>query len=297
MKTKKSTFTKITTLFLIILFIGCSTQKKDVYTNLMEFSNTIKIINTHEHQRTPSELEYTKYNFWTLVHKSYLWADVISAGANNFNIEIVNKSSLDEMWDLYGDNLNFTANTSYYQHFLEGIKKCYNYNESTFTKEGIESLSEQIEEKYRDYGSWFDECFHKFNFETMLLDQYWAPHNYKIDTEYFTLIFQANKLVYDIGPAKLVYTKQNSDFNEFAKSSAIEKIKTLDDYLSFADFMIKRAKQNGAVGIKNSMAYGRSLDYEDVTEERAKVLFNKSPEINKTEEKELQDFLFHWILA
>lgn len=296
MKTKKSTFTKITTLFLIILFIGCSTQKKDVYTNLMEFSNTIKIINTHEHQRTPSELEYTKYNFWTLVHKSYLWADVISAGANNFNIEIVNKSSLDEMWDLYGDNLNFTANTSYYQHFLEGIKKCYNYNESTFTKEGIKSLSEQIEEKYRDYGSWFDECFHKFNFETMLLDQYWAPHNYKIDTEYFTLIFQANKLVYDIGPAKLVYTKQNSDFNEFAKSSAIEKIKTLDDYLSFADFMIKRAKQNGAVGIKNSMAYGRSLDYEDVTEERAKVLFNKSPEINKTEEKELQDFLFHWIL-
>jgi predicted TIM-barrel fold metal-dependent hydrolase len=44
------------------------------------------------------------------------------------------------------------------------------------------------------------------------------------------------------------------------------------------------------------MAYGRSLDYENVTEERAKILFHKSPEINKKEEKELQDFLLHSIL-
>ncbi|MCF6357480.1 MAG: amidohydrolase, partial [Draconibacterium sp.] len=135
-----------------------------------------------------------------------------------------------------------------------------------------------------------------FNFETMFLDQYWATHNFDIDKKHFTLIFQANKLIYDIGPGKLVYTEQNSDFNEFTKITGIEKINTLNDYLAFTDFMIQRAKQNGAVGIKNSMAYGRSLDYENVSRDRAKELFNKSPEINKVEEKELQDFLLHYIL-
>ena len=281
MKPKKSIFAQVTSLLLITLFLSCSVQKKDNYNSLMEYANTVKIINTHEHQRTPSDLEYSKYNFWTLLHKSYLRADVVSAGAHNFNVEIVNNSSLDKMWELFGENLNFAANTSYYQHFLEGIKKCYSYNETTFTKEGIESLSEQIAAKYENYESWFDECFHKFNFETMFLDQYWAPHNLNIDTEHFILIFQINKLIYDIGAGKLVYTKQDSDFNKFSKSSGVEKIIELEDYLAFTNFIIQQAKQNGAVGLKNAMAYGRSLDYENVSQERAKTLFQKSPEINK----------------
>ena len=153
MRIKKSPLTKVTSLFIIALVIGCSTQKQDAYNSLMEYANTVEVINTHEHQRTPSELEYSKYNFWTLVHKSYLLADVGSAGAKNFTVETINKSTLDEMWDLFGKDLNYTANTSYYQHFLEGINKCYNYNETTFTKEGIESLSEQIALKYENYES------------------------------------------------------------------------------------------------------------------------------------------------
>ncbi|MCF6357873.1 MAG: hypothetical protein L3J54_08715, partial [Draconibacterium sp.] len=80
MKTIKSVVAKIIALLLIVLFTNCSAQKNDVYNSLMEFTNTIKVINTHEHQRTPSELEYSKYNFWTLLHKSYLVADVNSVG-------------------------------------------------------------------------------------------------------------------------------------------------------------------------------------------------------------------------
>jgi hypothetical protein len=160
----------------------------------MDYANSLKVINTHEHQRTPTDLEYTKFNFWTLLHKSYLRADVVSAGAKNFDIETVNNSSLDEMWDFFGEYLNYTANSSYYQHFWEGIKKCYEYDKPIFTKVGIELLSKQIDEKYQNYGDWFDECFRKVNFETMFLDQYWAPHNMDIDKKHYSLIFQVNLL-------------------------------------------------------------------------------------------------------
>jgi len=296
MKIRKSAFTKIIPLFLVVLLIGCSTPKYDVYNSLMEHANSVKVINTHEHQRTPSELEYSKFNFWTVLHKSYLRADVVSAGAKFFSIETVNNSSLDEMWELYGEYLNYTANSSYYQHFIEGIKKCYEYDEPVFTKEGIELLSKQIADKYADYETWFDNCFQEANFETMFLDQYWAPHNFDINRKHFSLIFQVNKLVYDIAGAKQVYNDENGDFVEYKKTFRVESINTLNDYLNFADFMLQSAIKKGAVGLKNSMAYGRSIDYENVPLEKAIVLFEKSQQLNADEEKALQDFMFHWFL-
>lgn len=296
MQISKSVFTKIISLFLVVLITACSTPKNDVYKSLMEYANSVKVINTHEHQRTPSELDYSKYNFWTLVLKSYLQADVVSSGAKNLNTETLNRSSLDEMWDLSGKYLMQSANSSYYQHFLEGIKMCYGYNEHTFTKKGIESLSKQIADKYQNYDVWFDDCFQKANFETMFLDQYWAPHNFNIDKTYFTLIFQVNKLVYDIGGANQIYNDENREFGEYKKESGVESINTLNDYLDFADFMLQSAIKNGAVGLKNSMAYGRSIDYENVSLERATALFAKSQQLNDDEVKALQDFMFHWFL-
>lgn len=280
----------------MVIVLGCSSPKNDVYNNLMEHANTIKVINTHEHQRTPSDLEYSKFNFWTLLHKSYLMADVVSAGANNFSIKTINNSSLDEMWDSFGKYLNYTANSSYYQHFLEGIKKCFLYDEPVFTKDGIESLSKQIAEKYQNYEIWFDECFQKANFETMFLDQYWAPYNFDIDQEHFSLVFNINKMVYDISGAKQVYNDENKEFGEFKKGSGVKSINTLNDYLDFADFMLQSAIKKGAVALKNSMAYGRSIDYENVSFERAVVLFDKSDQLKTEDIKALQDFMFHWFL-
>jgi len=49
--------------------------------------------------------------------------------------------------------------------------------------------------------------------------------------------------------------------------------------------------------VKNSMAYSRSLDYEDVSYEVARDLFNKpSANLSGEEAKKIQDFMFHWII-
>ena len=43
------------------------------------------------------------------------------------------------------------------------------------------------------------------------------------------------------------------------------------------------------------MAYGRTLEYENVSKERAEQLFNRS-QLNSEENKALQDYVFHYIL-
>ena len=297
MRTKTSTIAQSSILILFTLILGCSVPKNKVFNQLMEHANSVKVVNTHEHQRHPKDLGYEVYNFWTLLSHSYLMADVSSAGGSYFDAKKPDINTLDQLWKINGDYLNYTANTSYYKHFLEGMKKCYGYNDSVFTKEGIEQLSEQIAEKYKNYDAWFDTCFHMANFETMFIDQFWNTHNLNIDKKHFTLIFPVNKLVYDIGAAKNIYTEKNGEFSAFKNESGVESLKTLDDYLAFTDFMLKSAIKNGAVGLKNSMAYGRSIDYENVQVEKAASLFKQSPVLKSEDIKALQDFLFHWILT
>lgn len=292
MKTKKSAGIKVLLFALLIIAISCSSPEKEINSRLMKHANSVKIINTHEHQRHPKNLDYKEYNFWTLLNHSYLMADVVSAGGSYYNSD----NSLDQLWEMNGEFLHYARLTSYNQHFLEGLKKCYNYNELTFTKEGIEKLSNQIKENYQDYDIWYKKCFDKLNFETMFLDQYWAPHNSQIDKKYYTFVLQTNMLVSNIGPAKLIYTQEHKDILALKSLSGIESVQTLDDFLNFSKALVKDAKENGAVALKNSQAYWRTINYENIAYERAAELFKKAPEIGKSEEKELQDFMFHWLV-
>jgi len=283
-------------IFFTILVFSCDTPKNSTYNRLMDYANTIKVVNTHEHQRVPAELEFEKFNFWTLLSKAYLNADLISSGGKYLSPEVINNKSLDELWNENAAFLNYTFTTSYYQHFLEGITKCYGYEELELTKENVETLSKEISEKYKNYESWFDECFVKFNFETMFLDQYWAPHNSDIDKKYFSFVLQTNLLTSNITSAKSIYNATNEEVLSLREISGVESIESLKDYLCFAESLLKDAKENGAVALKNSQAYWRSISYENVSEHRANNLFEKAPEITNPEKKELQDFMFHWIL-
>lgn len=284
-------------IFLIYALSGCSEDKSvTTYTELMNHANSVKIINTHEHQRWPADLEYNNYNFWTLLRKAYLNADLVSAGGNWLTANDINHKSLDELWEINHKWLEYSSQTSYYKHFITGLNLCYNRSDKITTKENIENLSKQIEEKYANYEAWLDECFQRFNFETFFLDQYWNNHNSNINKNYFSFVLQTNTLTGNISSAKIIYTDQNQEIQKLKSSSGINTVKKLEDYLHFAEALIRDARDKGAVALKNSQAYWRTIEYENITKQRAEELFNKAPEISQKQENELQDFMFHWIL-
>jgi len=159
-------------IFLIIVFTSlltnCTTKTNTTYELLKSHINTIKVVDTHEHQRRFSQYEGHAYNFYTLLAHSYLQADIISAGGPGFKPEIINRGSLDTLWDAYGPFLDFSRNTSYYSHFLSGFRILYGYDEPCFTKESIQSLSEKIAENYGQLEEWYQKAFQTAGFEIML---------------------------------------------------------------------------------------------------------------------------------
>jgi len=263
----------------------------------MKHSNSIKVIDTHEHQRGISDYKINEYNLFAIIAHSYLISDLITAGSPDINDEILNNYSLDSLWKTYGKYLDYSANTSYYRHLNAGIRQLYDFRQEVFTEENTKSLSRQIAENYKDYDAWFDKGFKKANFEIMLLDQHWNSFNTEIDTSHFALVFNINKIVSEIG------RRARSNSGGFRGDSYYQlsvnenfSLGTLDEYLALADHLFQKNVAAKAVAVKNTLAYSRTLYFENVSYEKADSLFRKAPSISRAEKKALEDFMFHWII-
>ncbi len=273
----------------------CRNDNDIVYLKIRDHADQVKVINTHEHQHWPEEYGNYRFRFYHLIAAGYLAADVRSAGDNGLNWKLIDSLSLDQLWDIYGEALDYTRTTSYYGHFVKGFRKLYDFNDLFFTKNNIEKLSGQVEEKYKDYRTWFDEAFQRAGFELMFIDQYWKPFNTEIDEKHFALAFNINALISSSG-RKPEKDSNPSDFYKEAASAGFV-INSLDDYLKFCDHLFKMNVEKKAVCIKNSQAYSRTLFYENVTYEEARALFEKpSGSLTASEAKKIEDFMFHWII-
>jgi len=303
MDSKKRFIQFVSYFFVIILLSSLTTHCKrgtsTPYKRLRDYISTIKVINTHEHQREPAEYREQEHNFYTLLAYSYLKSDLLSAGAAPLRPELVNQGNLGELWERYGQYLDFSRNTSYYSHFLAGFKVLYGLEAPYFTQEAIHSLSEQIAENYSNREQWYDKAFKAAGFEIMFLDQYWDNFNVNIDDKYFALVFNINQLVGST-PLRSEMTEkeapENQNIYKLAQNDGLS-IKTLGDYLAYADRLFQKFLDHNTVCLKNSLAYGRSLDFEYIPYEKAEVLFARSDSsLSEAEKKALQDFMFHWII-
>ena len=281
----------------LIAFQRCTIddQKYTTYQKILKFTDGIKVINTHEHQHRPKEYGLDTLNFYQLLSKTYLMADIVSAGGQQLDMESLDALDMEAQWKIIGEFLNFTRSTSYYGHFIKGFHKLYDFNDLSFTEDNIPPLSAQIMENYSNYGSWFDTAFHKAGFELMLIDQYWNPFNLNVDTNYYALAFHINQLVMQASNHPASGEKLNSVYEKADEEGFT--INTLDDYLDYCDNLFRKNVKHKAVCIKNSLAYSRTLYYEEVSYEAAKKLFAKpSASLSLDEAETIQNYLFHWII-
>ena len=217
--------------------MSCAPTNSDtIRARLKDYIDTIKVVDTHEHQRWDPQDDGHDINFYTILSGSYLRADLVSAGAPPLRAEEINKGDLEALWETYGPSLDFARATSYYGQFLAGFRHLYGYDAPYFTKEGIQSLSEKITVNYQDRDTWYAEAFDKAGFEIMFVDQYWAPFNTKLDPRYFALVL-------NIGNVATAITRRTIEYPEDAPPSvnlyrlAEEEgfsIQTLEDYLALS---------------------------------------------------------------
>ncbi|RLD56095.1 MAG: hypothetical protein DRI97_08190 [Bacteroidetes bacterium] len=289
-----STFS-IFAFILLILTVSCAEDHGLMYESLENYANEIKVIDTHEHQRWCEENASLNYNLSHLIQSAYLMADVVSAGGTRIASEQMDSMAMDEFWEINGQALDYTRNTSYYSHFIAGFQKLYDFQDLYFTASNIKGLSSRVEANYADYSKWFDEAFHTAGFELMFLDQYWNPFNLQVDEMHYALVFNINLLVMQ-SSSKPNGDEEGPEIYQLASDEGMQ-IESLDDYLRYCDHLFRKNVESRAVCVKNSMAYSRSLDFEEVNYEVARELFKKpSSSLSEKEAKMIQDFMFHWII-
>jgi hypothetical protein len=294
------TFSSVFALIIMSLSITgltrCDFNEEAVYRRIRNHADQVKVINTHEHQHWPEEYGNWHFRFYHLIAASYLASDISSTGdANGYDWKLMDTLSLDGLWDIYGESLNYTRLTSYYSQLVKGFKKQYGFKDLYFTKDNIEDLSGRIKENYSNYREWFNDAFQRAGFEVMFIDQYWKPFNTNIDEQHFVLVFNINSLV----SASSQKPGEGSELQSIYKEAAEEgfEIRNLNDYLKYCDHLFKKNIEAKVVCLKNSMAYSRTLYYEDVPYEEARTLYDKpASSLTPSEAKKIEDLVFHWII-
>lgn len=273
-----------------LLFAAC---QQSSYDKIRNYLDTIEIVDTHEHIQVPGD----SADFQYFNGVSYFPADMTSAGAPTFRELQENGFDADKLWEQFGSYYNYSRATSYHEQFMNTLRILYDYDKPYLVKEDIKSLYDRmLANNYRNYDEWFASVYKKGKFKTMILDQYWDHFNINIDTSYFKLVCSINTLVMLVGEA--AENKKITSAKGLLQLLNSQELATenFDDYLSVVNSVLGIFKNNGAVCIKNTLAYSRTIYFEDVTYGVASSLFAKKGELDRTERKQLEDFIFHHIV-
>jgi uncharacterized protein len=279
-------------LLLISAIILTSCQESN-YDKIKNYLDTIEIVDTHEHLQIPAD----SGSFFIFNTVSYFTSDITSAGAPSFYDLQKNGFNADSLWNKFGKFYDYSRNTSYHEQFMNTLRILYGYDKPFLVKEDVEKLHKMmIANRYRHYDKWFDEVYKKTRFKTMLNDQYWNHFNTKIDTAHFKLVCNISSCVLLVNEA--AENKKITSDKNLLKLMGTEVINTknLDDYVTLVDSVLNIFKGSGAVCLKNVLAYSRSIDFDDIDYDTARKIYDKNGVRDKTENKHLQDFIFHHII-
>ena len=275
--------------FFIITLSGC---KDNYYSRIKRYIDTLKIVDTHEHQLPPGD----SANFY-FFNTAYFQNDLHDAGATDFDNPANGKFNIDSLWDRVGKFYNYSRATSYHAQLMNNLRILYGFDKPYLVKADMPDLySRMVSNQYKNYRQWFDEVYRKTNFQTMLQDQHWNRFNTHIDTSYFKLVCNVHECMSLVTEAaenkKIVSSKSLLKFMN--QDSVI--IKDLGAYIRLIDSVLNDFKRSGAVCIKNTVAYYRTLDFEDVDSSVASRIFNRSNRLREPDKKKLEDFIFHHII-
>ncbi len=265
------------------------TRSTATYHRVKAALDAVPAIDTHDHlypfESLPGFVETARGPGMTLAslwRNSYLgWVQPLPAWPAS--------GSFDEWWTKARGSFDSVRAMSFYRYTQIAIQDLYGVDFDTITDDQARALNERIFENYRDQRWLFHVVTERANIELLFNDPHWAPLDFKTSYPFEVLVFRVNSLIRGFHPSRLTKLSENPYL--FAKKEGVE-VRTLDDYLNLLDLMFQRAKAAGAVCLKTTLAYERSLRFENVSKESAARAFGRLPgELTAQEIQDFEDFI------
>ena len=269
----------------------------------------IRIFDTHEHTMPEAERNTYAVDF-TYLFAHYNASDLVAAGMPPRLLEAVRlpfhryradydrryrtgrslpepsdeSLSLEERWSAMEPYWEAMRTTAYGRWTLIMIRDLFGVDD--LSRGTFEALSEAISASRKP--GWFKHVLkEKAGIERSIIDL----RTTDVDAEFFSPVMRMD-------PYVAVRSRADLDVLEQDTGEAIHSLADLEHALRDA---LARHKEAGAVGVKNGMAYQRTLRYDRVPRHEAEVIFSRifdhlGEGLSWAEAKPLQDHLFHCVI-
>ncbi len=195
----------------------------------------------------------------------------------------------DEWWSQAKRDFDNARATSFYRYQLPAFTDLYGMDFDTISDADAVRLNERIFEHYRDRRWIYEVITERANIELMVMDPYWNRLGFELEYPFAVPAVNVTALIR--GAHASDFANPNDSPYAFAVRQGL-KIESLDDYLKVIERILEFGKTKGAVCLKTTTAYERTLDFENVSRERAERAWGRPiSQASPADAKAFQDFV------
>ena len=265
-------------------------KKTETYQRIRAAVDAVPAIDTHDHLRPfdqIAERDVTDVGRGMTLHS--IWQGSYYPWTNPLT-EWRDGEAFDAWWARSKGDFQDARATSFYRYVLPAFQDLYGVDFETMTDDQARKLNQQIFDNYSDDRWLIDVVTNRANIELMLVDPYWARLKFDRAYKFSVPILNVTMMVDGYHPSAI---SSASDSPYVYAEQHGQPIQTLDDYLTTLNLIFEDAVAHDAVCLKSTLAYQRTLDFQDVPHERAERVFGRpAKDLTKEEIKDFQDFVF-----
>jgi uncharacterized protein len=270
-----------------------------LFDRLLAHITSLPVIDCHEHMAGPAYMIGLREPVAALLG-DYYWHDLISAGADMHTIDRLRDHDVPtaQKWPLFEPLWRRTEFTAYARVTKLVMRTVYGVEEMSLS--GLERVAEQLSQRSQaSYWAHFDNA----GIRVVLADALgWKPGDFGA---YLTGEQTFPDRWRTFIPLPLFHTLSHHDTDakdwegvQRIGQWADRHITSLDEFLEAVYIVLQRARERGAIGIKDQCAYNRTLHYDVVPRCDAERIFNRLMADPRTvfgwpDSKPLDDYLFH----
>ena len=271
------------------LALGQDVKATKTYESIKAALDRVSAIDTHDHLRPFDQLpnlDVTDRGKGLTLHgvfagSYYTWINSLAPWPEG--------GSFDDWWDRAEHNFDDARATSFYRYLLPAFRDLYGVDFDTITRDQARSLNDRIFANYRD-SRWLEEVVtQRANIELMFVDPYWARLQFDRAYRFAVPVLNVTEIVKGTHPSQFPSALDSPYV--FAERRGM-KIETLDDYLAAIDAVFQAAVEADTACLKSTLAYQRTLRFENVSHERAAAIFGQPrQQLSAQEQQDFEDFM------
>jgi predicted TIM-barrel fold metal-dependent hydrolase len=274
--------------------LGQSARDSAAYWRIKTALQAVPAIDTHDHlwpfERLPG---YRQTQHGRGMNLAGLWENSYFPGVHPITPWKPGMAFMD-WWQKAKHDFEYARATSVYRYQLPAFSDLYHVDFDRITDAQAVDLDNRIFRNYQNPDWLYHVITERANIELMFNDPYWGRLEFSTAYPFGVLVFNVTSLVAGFHPSE--FKSQTDDPYAFARSAGLE-IASLDDYLTVIDRLFQSAKAAGAASLKTTLAYQRTLRFENVSrEEAARSFGHRRSELDAARIKQFEDFIM-WRLV